>query len=1177
MPVTADKDRNFLYGLSDFWTAFFQDTAQLRAYYDGVQLSLGQAYLDLLQGVLGTSLRHMPLFDKKYFKLFTIREDQLLYREGATVGEDSYVYFTDEEVVDVPSLMNRVIAPTALLEKELHFTVAPGALRFSRNLFNTDGANTPEPLFPVRVISTSVPAEFHSPGQVNWATGGAQVGDTFRFKIQGGSAYESLITGIEGSTLLLQDNLPEFSGSLYRRTYTADVMRTPYAPQQVGEALQTYTVAVDQLVGQVTAGTNTINVGGDPHYQGPWVTATSYSAGDYVDVGGFLWRAKVDHVSGVTFNSAFWLSVISTAAYVYDTVNSGNEGMTAVYGFVGAALMSVNRGANFTDTATVAVFVSFYNDAVPFQGPRTAVEHTYVDPGSMVVVGRRAHPRYVLEPDGTRTLYPAFASVIEGVDYLVYPETGEIVFLTGWVPTDMSRASYTWRIRVTGDSVAYSGSFGAFTPYNAGDVVEYMGMYYVALLTTAGVVAPTGYPFAKVESAFLFGQQHTFREMAFWSADVLIDNNLLYNNFGYLLSSPKTTSEQYRTFLRGVSQLFLIGPTFERFESALNVMAGYPVIRDDGEVLRSYDSGVTHTGSDGQLIDSDEGRDGTLTAIGSIFTAASANFYASDVGAIVRVRNGGVNDNYVVTSIISPTSVAVSPPIPADAVNLEWSFQHVVLTRRFRATAGSRLFTPDDIDGYVRFGSEQNARNRGLFRIEAVENSTTVILESPYGFIDEASLDWSFSRANKQTIVTSSARYDLPLLVPVKEEIKDTDNWNVLTFTSFDTLTTAFVIDDYIRNETWWHDVTIPPELLSLQNDSPGRRRVTPQLIEHLVAPLDQAVIGDFGLVFNEDDERHPGIVRSGPAKWFGGSSVVLDYPANMPVASGRDVDRYAMIRQPGFAGDFRITNVSSNGLTVTLENFPPVEAGTTLPPLVFNVALPTIVYRRTVAFVMMDRFLKYHAVRVQIDPNTPLTAEFVTEVTGLIKEAKPSHVFMYLEPITDFVDRLNLEEKFELAYGPYIIEKFFSPETLIQFDGSLEVNEAFMYVTSTNSGLSPAPGTYALTATPPYSMPYRQKFVFVRVNGLKKVGGAPALEGVNWAINYATNTITYTGTQAGDPIDVIVVSCFLRIRNGGDTLLPFETRLVVNGSNPTIKGYPGQQVADSAFHDRAVQISITP
>jgi len=79
-------------------------------------------------------------------------------------------------------------------------------------------------------------------------------------------------------------------------------------------------------------------------------------------------------------------------------------------------------------------------------------------------------------------------------------------------------------------------------------------------------------------------------EVAMWAPDVKVDKFHLYENYGYLINRFQASSETYREFIRGVFQLYILGPTLQRIESALNVLVNMPVIRDDGEVLNEYDN-----------------------------------------------------------------------------------------------------------------------------------------------------------------------------------------------------------------------------------------------------------------------------------------------------------------------------------------------------------------------------------------------------------------------------------------------------------------------------------------------------------------------------------------------------------------------------------------------------------
>lgn len=80
-----------------------------------------------------------------------------------------------------------------------------------------------------------------------------------------------------------------------------------------------------------------------------------------------------------------------------------------------------------------------------------------------------------------------------------------------------------------------------------------------------------------------------YKEIAFWVPDAQIDKGALYLNYGSLLSYYAPSSAAYKALLNGIMQYFILGPTLNQVTSTLNVCAGLPVIREDGEVLESID------------------------------------------------------------------------------------------------------------------------------------------------------------------------------------------------------------------------------------------------------------------------------------------------------------------------------------------------------------------------------------------------------------------------------------------------------------------------------------------------------------------------------------------------------------------------------------------------------------
>lgn len=1188
MSLIPDPSRNFVNALSGFWTAFFRDVEELQAYYEGVQLNLGQIYLEMLQVILGTSLKDMPLFSRYYYKYLELRRDRLFYVEGPSPAEDTYAFAPDElALADVASILNRVVAPTATLARTRDYYVAEGELRFARDLFNVDGNGTTEPLFPVRTLPVVEPARFTDPAGRDWAAAGVKIGDWFRLRVLGGgSPILVRVVGVDGASLLLGDTAPEFEQNFARRTARIGVVRTPFDREKIGVPLpanprRTVRASTNTTDAGLVAGTTTVDFSAEPYFKGVWTPTTSYAAGDLVVNGIWpLYRAKDAHVSGLAFDPSKWDLILNCYLYVDDPESVENSGLYYCFGGTNFGVVTLSRPGNFVSTLSNRARITFVFYSGTFTAnmqPELLLPQTYLDAGSLAVIARRAQPVRVQNPDSSVTTYTAGEAVVEGVDYVVDYETGKITVRSAWSDALPARANYTWMRDVAIYDYVDKGAYTVFTAYNVGDIVTNSGSVYVCYAPDPGSPAFSLAFFKLYVAPFAFNVAVSVPVMALWGSNTLIDEDALYNNFGYLLDYKKPTSEQYRAFLRGVAQLFLLGPTLERFESAMNVMAGFPVVRDDNEVLRSYDNGIFTSGADGQLIDSSEGRDGTLDATLEQFSSPTAGFFPSDIGAVIRVQNGTSVDEYTVTAVLSPTTAAVVPA-PPNATGLVWSYTHVALTTRFRVTSGSYLFGQEDVNGSIIIQGSGFARNNGVFRILAIENITTVILETPYGFTDQSSIAWQLSRTNQQTVRTSRAQYDFPLLVTMRSDVVDPANVDVLTFRAFEALTDAFRVVDYLRDPTWWHNVVIPGDVLKLDVDVAARRKVSPTLIEHVYGALDSPVYGDFGLAYGVDDEGEPGTARAGKAWWYGANSVVLAFDPDVPTARLRDVGQHLVVRTPSFKGFFPIESVQPDGVTLTLGRFPPPEAEGTTPPMQIDVELPPLLYRRTVAFVMMDRFLKYHAISIRIDKNTPLPSEFIGDVTRLISEAKPSHTYIYLDSLTDFVDRARLLEDFTLGYGPLMTEPVWNvPNNLVYGPpGIVRYGDAFQY-TETSTGVTDVPGTYLL----PFVLPpgdTQVTLVKARFDPAVLIGGVrrPA-EGVDYLINYTSMQITIIGGFPAGPNTLHYVYCVRRYRDVLDPLDPGETRLAYGGTDPTIYRASTQPANELGLVDRAVQITLGP
>jgi hypothetical protein len=87
----------------------------------------------------------------------------------------------------------------------------------------------------------------------------------------------------------------------------------------------------------------------------------------------------------------------------------------------------------------------------------------------------------------------------------------------------------------------------------------------------------------------------------------------------------------------------------------------------------------------------------------------------------------------------------------------------------------------------------------------------------------------------------------------IRTDIEDPDSIDKLTFKSFEALTTAFMVTDYIEAPTWWIGKTIPYSLFPTPNLL--RRIASDGLFEHVFDPADMASFDDPGLYFDGDDD----------------------------------------------------------------------------------------------------------------------------------------------------------------------------------------------------------------------------------------------------------------------------------------------------------------------------------
>jgi hypothetical protein len=212
----------------------------------------------------------------------------------------------------------------------------------------------------------------------------------------------------------------------------------------------------------------------------------------------------------------------------------------------------------------------FTSSASPLPAPATPVNYVVlrapannqVASESDSVVGSTLTLGHTRVDQGSLTIFapnPVGANVVEGVDYTVNYESGVVTVLTAWLHLPGPYGvSYSWREEV-------------FPASGASPRLAMHGSIVAQSTPTVPLTTPA-------------------LEIAAWAPDARVDRMTLANNFGSLIGYVQPSSESYRAFLRGIFQLYVLGPVLDRLESALNVVMNLPVVNTDGEVYQSTDT-----------------------------------------------------------------------------------------------------------------------------------------------------------------------------------------------------------------------------------------------------------------------------------------------------------------------------------------------------------------------------------------------------------------------------------------------------------------------------------------------------------------------------------------------------------------------------------------------------------
>jgi hypothetical protein len=430
---------------------------------------------------------------------------------------------------------------------------------------------------------------------------------------------------------------------------------------------------------------------------------------------------EVDYIDGLLLvgNSDNAYPLDFSMPLVYSVVREAAQ--PEVYG---AALNYVTHPGPYPVDPPTLPYGPGYSPANPPPAYVTDLGFRHIDAGSVIV--------YAAKVGGTGD--PG-DPVEEGVDYRVDYLRGKIIQLNYWHPNSTGRANFTYKEEV------YLSGAGEAETQDTGSV----------------------------------------RQLSFWVPEVTVDRFTLFYNYGSLLNRFEASSEPYKNFLMGIMYLYTTGPTLQRIEAALNVTAGYPVIKTDGEVLQGYESGQNGSGS--------------LAALA-----------------------GG-----------------------SDTVTLDVS---------------EYPLSDADVGAWIYFPNPANDANKGGFKILTIDTDTNkAVLETIYGLVTEAGLEWELSRFNIQTVTTNLRTYTYAYGIPMREDVQDAANFGTLTFVAFEPLTTGFLVTDYLEDPQWWHNKYIPEALWPTISEAGRERRwAAEQLYEHVVGATDLAAVGDPGLFIGADE-----------------------------------------------------------------------------------------------------------------------------------------------------------------------------------------------------------------------------------------------------------------------------------------------------------------------------------
>jgi hypothetical protein len=474
----------------------------------------------------------------------------------------------------------------------------------------------------------------------------------------------------------------------------------------------------------------------------------------------------------------------------------------------------------------------------------------------------------------------------------------------------------------------------------------------------------------------------------------------LYELYGYPLSvTQEPSTESYRAFVRGLWNIYIRGPVLTYIEAALGVISGYPVIRTNGELVTEI----------------------AAPAVGDIVIDTDQYELVNGVLTVIR----GTSQQYLV-----PNGTPLTAAMIFSARTYLGELRdgtHTIFTDAAWLAAGNSFSSIGLVEGSsrVKVGVIEyeiqfvHAASLQVTKAAEIANDPTALP----GYPSTISWDAVHDFGGGDVTLASGTAGDFLADDPVDTELS-----------AFDSIADVFQVTDYAETPTWWYDTVIPPGLVP--GLDPDRRTASTDLYPNEIGYSGyRGEIGDLGFYIGADEDgafvdptlglavlhdssvdfvaagmaaiaSTPAIylptsldTSTTPVTWTGpstGSSVVLVDPENVTTWS------FTITTVP----DFRIVDASYKIGADFVEvdgvdyEVPGHIARRQTGKLRFG--KPT---RHPVAYILMDKFLKWNSFGVTIDADTALFPRGLAFLIGVLLEAKPAHTYPFVSSESELFD----------------------------------------------------------------------------------------------------------------------------------------------------------------------------